>query len=102
MKRARHIPQRTCVGCRRISPKRALVRIVRLPAGGVQVDPTGKKGGRGAYLCPHHGCWEAALERRQLDRALKVAFSPEERARLMEYGRSLAEEQPRKAEQALK
>jgi len=102
MKRARHIPQRTCVGCRRISPKRALVRVVRLPAGGVEVDPTGKKSGRGAYLCSHQTCWEAALEKRRLDRALKVALSPEERTRLLEYGRTLAREQPRKAEQALK
>ncbi len=100
MKRARHIPQRTCVGCRRISPKRALVRIVRLPAGGVEVDPTGKKNGRGAYLCPDQTCWEAALEKRGLDRALKVALSPEERAHLLEYGRTLAKEQPGKAEQA--
>jgi predicted RNA-binding protein YlxR (DUF448 family) len=100
MKRAKRIPQRTCVGCRRISPKRALVRIVRLPAGGVEVDPTGKKSGRGAYLCPDQTCWEAALEKRGLDRALKVALSPEERARLLEYGRALAQERPRKAEQA--
>ncbi len=100
MKRARHIPQRTCVGCRRVSPKRALVRIVRLPAGGVEVDPTGKKGGRGAYLCADQTCWEAALERGGLDRALKVALSPEERARLLEYGCTLAKEQPGRAEQA--
>jgi len=72
---------------------------VRLPAGGVEVDPTGKKSGRGAYLCPDQTCWEAALEKRGLDRALKVALSPEERARLLEYGHSLAKEQPRRAEQ---
>jgi len=100
MKRARHIPQRTCVSCRRISPKRALVRIVRLPAGGVEVDPTGKRSGRGAYLCPDEACWEAALEKRGLDRALEVALSLEERARLLEYGRTLAKEQPKRAEQA--
>lgn len=99
MKRARRIPQRTCVGCRRIRPKRALVRIVRLPAGGVEVDPTGKKSGRGAYLCSDQTCWEAALEKRGLDRALKVALSPEERVRLLEYGRTLAKEQPKRTEQ---
>jgi predicted RNA-binding protein YlxR (DUF448 family) len=76
------------------------VRIVRLPCGGVEVDPTGKKSGRGAYLCPQQACWEAALAKRGLDRALKVALSPEERTRLLEYGRTLAKEQPRKAEQA--
>ncbi len=102
MKRARRIPQRTCVGCRRIRPKRALARIVRLPAGGVEVDPTGKKGGRGAYLCLDQTCWEAALERRGLDRALKVALGPEERARLLEYGRALGKEQPRRAQQAFR
>lgn len=101
MKRAKRVPQRTCVGCRRIRPKRALVRIVRLPAGGVEVDPMGKKSGRGAYLCPHQTCWEAALEKRGLDRALKVALRPEERIRLLEYGRTLAKEQPRRAAQAI-
>lgn len=72
------------------------MRIVRLPAGGVEVDPTGRKNGRGAYLCPDSTCWEAALEKKGLDRALKVTLSPEERARLLEYGRTLAKEQPRR------
>ena len=64
------------------------------------MDPTGKKSGRGAYLCPDQTCWEAALEKRGLDRALKVALSPEEHADLLEYSRTLAKEQPRRAEQA--
>lgn len=101
MKRARRIPQRTCVGCRRIGSKRELVRIVRLPTGGVEVDPTGKKSGRGAYLCPDASCWEAALERRGLDRALKVVINPEERADLLQYGRTLAKEQTQGESQLL-
>ncbi|HUW09157.1 MAG TPA: YlxR family protein, partial [Anaerolineae bacterium] len=49
--RRKRIPQRTCVACRQVQGKRALVRIVRLAGGDVQVDPTGKLAGRGAYLC---------------------------------------------------
>jgi len=44
----RHVPQRTCVGCRTVRPKRELVRVVRTPEGTVELDPTGKRSGRGA------------------------------------------------------
>ncbi len=88
MGRRRHVPLRTCVGCRQVRPKRQLIRVVRLPEGGVEVDPTGKRSGRGAYLCPQRDCWVRALERRSLDRALKTALSDQERAHLLEFGRS--------------
>ena len=51
--RPRHIPQRTCVACRQTGAKRQLVRVVRAPDGSVTIDPTGKRSGRGAYLCDH-------------------------------------------------
>src|ERR671916_796064 len=51
----RHIPERTCVACRSPRPKRELVRVVRAPDGTVTVDDTGKKSGRGAYLCRRAG-----------------------------------------------
>ena len=66
----RHIPQRTCVACRSERPKREMVRIVRAPDGAVSVDPTGKRSGRGAYLCLQPPCWQAALKRHALDKAL--------------------------------
>ena len=71
--RPRHVPQRTCVACRQTGAKRQLVRIVRTPDGRVSVDPSGKKSGRGAYLCDAAACWHAALTRdRLLARALKL------------------------------
>ncbi len=74
--RPRHVPQRTCVACRGGSAKRELVRIVRAVDGSVTIDPTGKKSGRGAYLCHDRNCWEAALKRSVLPRALKVEAIP--------------------------
>lgn len=74
--RPRHVPQRTCVACRQGRAKRELVRIVRGVDGSVQVDPTGKKSGRGAYLCNQPECWAAGLTRGVLARALKIDAIP--------------------------
>ena len=76
-KRTRHIPQRTCVGCRQVVPKRTLIRIVRGPDG-VRVDPTGKAAGRGAYLHDQRTCWQTGL-RGPLARALKTELTPQAR-----------------------
>ena len=70
--RPRHVPQRTCIACRQTGAKRQLVRIVRTPEARVLIDPTGKRSGRGAYLCDNPACWEAALKRGLLPRALKL------------------------------
>ena len=80
--RPRHVPVRTCVGCQKAQPKRQLVRVVRPPAGAVQVDPSGKAAGRGAYLCRQPDCWTAALRRGALARALKTTLGAEDRAAL--------------------
>ena len=85
----RRLPQRTCIGCRTTSAKRGFVRIVRTPEGRVQVDPTGKLAGRGAYLCRAADCWENALKRDQISRALKVSLVSEDRATLAAYAASL-------------
>src|SRR5436190_17132085 len=58
----RHIPQRTCIVTRQTGDKRGLIRIVRTPEGHVEVDPTGKKNGRGAYLTADRAIWERALK----------------------------------------
>ena len=79
----RHIPQRTCVGCRQVLAKRALARIVRTDEG-VHVDPTGKAAGRGAYLHDQRVCWEVGL-RGSLARALKTELTAEDRDRLESY-----------------
>ncbi len=77
MSPGRHVPQRSCVGCRQTRGKRELVRVVRTPRGEVQLDVTGKVAGRGAYLCPSERCLEAALKQKRLARALGVAVGPE-------------------------
>ena len=84
--RAKHIPQRTCVGCRTVNPKRQLVRLVRTAAGEVQIDPTGKAAGRGAYVHGRRACWEKALDQRELERALRINLNDAERAALRAHG----------------
>jgi predicted RNA-binding protein YlxR (DUF448 family) len=84
-KRRIRVPQRTCVGCRQVRSKREMTRVVRTPDEGVQVDLTGKRAGRGAYLCPQRRCWEAALQKGRLDHALKTHLTPEERETLLAF-----------------
>lgn len=84
----RHIPQRTCVACRSERPKRDMVRIVRAPDGVVGVDLTGKKSGRGAYLCLQPPCWQTALKRHALDKALKTELTVADREALAAFGAS--------------
>ncbi len=74
--RVRRLPTRTCVACRTARPKRALVRVVRTPEGSVVVDPTGKRSGRGAYLCPSLDCLRLAERRGSLARALATPVPP--------------------------
>jgi len=89
--RARHVPQRTCIACRRSDAKRGLIRLVRGPDGHVGVDATGKRPGRGAYLCHDRACWEAAVKRRAIERALKLEqLPPDDRTALLDYARTLS------------
>nr|WP_277995508.1 YlxR family protein [Moorella thermoacetica] len=71
-----------CVGCRARNDKRNLLRVVRTPEQEVVIDPTGKRAGRGAYLCPRVECLRKAVKSRALERALGVAVSPEVLERL--------------------
>ncbi len=68
----RKTPLRMCVGCREMKPKKELIRAVRSPEGEVSLDPTGKKAGRGAYVCMNADCLKRALKQKQLDRALEA------------------------------
>lgn len=81
-KARRHVPQRTCVGCRETGPKRSLIRLVRTPEG-VQVDPTGKRHGRGAYVHDRRSCWEDALKG-ALGKALRTRLTDEDHDRLLD------------------
>ncbi len=62
---------RMCVACREMKPKKELIRVVRTPEGDVVADETGRKNGRGAYLCRSEACLNKALKIRALDRALE-------------------------------
>ena len=89
-KPVKHVPQRTCVGCHIVRPKRTLVRVVRTPEG-VMVDPTGKLNGRGAYLHNSRSCWERGLSG-ALKNALKVELTTEDKQRLEAFMDSLPTE----------
>ena len=60
-----------CIGCREVKPKNELVRVIKTPEGDILLDVTGKKNGRGAYLCANPACVNAAAKQRALSKALK-------------------------------
>ena len=85
----KHVPQRTCVACRRVAGKRELVRLVRTTDGGVEIDIGGKEAGRGAYLCPTRACWETALKGGRLEHTLRTTLNGANRQRLLSRGEEL-------------
>jgi predicted RNA-binding protein YlxR (DUF448 family) len=89
---ARPVPQRTCIGCREATGKRGLLRIVRTPTGRVEVDPTGKANGRGAYVHGTKQCWEKALKGGTMGHALRTSPASEDVEALRAFGRSLPDE----------
>lgn len=86
--RRKHIPERTCVGCRETQAKRELLRVVRTPEGAVEIDPTGKRSGRGAYVHNTRECWDKALKGK-LEAALKTGLQPDNRQALEEHAQGL-------------
>jgi predicted RNA-binding protein YlxR (DUF448 family) len=88
-KRPKHIPQRMCIACRQVKPKRELLRIVRTPEGHVEIDPTGKKSGRGAYLCANRSCWTIGLKKKRLEQELETTISEPDRVALEGYAATL-------------
>ncbi len=77
MTKKRKIPQRMCVGCKEMKAKKDLLRIVRTPEGNIAVDDTGKKSGRGVYICPGLECFYQAVKSKRLEKALQQKI-PEE------------------------
>ena len=71
------IPMRMCVGCREMKEKRELIRIVRTPEGEAALDATGKRSGRGAYVCRQAECLRCAIRQKQLERQLEITLTPE-------------------------
>ena len=86
------IPERTCIACRQIKSKKELTRLVRT-ADGILIDATGKKAGRGAYLCRSVQCWEIGLKGNRIEQALKVTLSEANREGLRRFARSLVSEE---------
>ena len=87
--RPKRVPQRTCIACRSTEAKRGLVRVVRTPAGRVELDPTGKANGRGAYVHESRACWDEALKKDRLGRALKVALAATDVEQLRAHAEAL-------------
>ena len=85
------VPVRRCVGCNTQKPKKELVRIVRSPEGEVSVDLTGKRSGRGAYLCPSAACLAKARKAKRLEHAFGVPVPDEVFERLTEQMARCAE-----------
>ncbi len=88
--RVKPVPQRTCVSCRHTGEKRGLVRVVRTTQGTVEMDRTGKKPGRGAYVCGERDCWDMAVRQGRLEHALRVKLTTESRAQLLAFIETLA------------
>lgn len=71
------IPMRQCIGCREMKPKRELIRILKNTQQELSVDRTGKKNGRGAYICPSMDCFHLAIKQKGLERSFQMSIPPE-------------------------
>lgn len=86
------VPMRMCVGCREMKPKRELIRVVRSAEGNVSMDATGKKPGRGAYVCRSAECLRRAIRQKQLERAFECALADDVKEALMQEQAALEQE----------
>lgn len=75
--KTKKVPLRMCTGCGEMFDKRTLVRVVKSPEGDVSLDLTGKKSGRGAYVCKNPECLAKARKRKALERAFSMQISKE-------------------------
>ena len=71
------VPMRQCVGCGEMKSKKELIRVIKTPEGEIVLDDTGRKNGRGAYICASMGCLKTAVKRKGLERSLKVSIPTE-------------------------
>ena len=78
------VPMRMCMGCREMKPKKELLRVVRSPEGVVSIDVTGRKPGRGAYVCRSAECLKRAIKQKQLERAFECPLGEETHASLLQ------------------
>ncbi|MCY6483932.1 YlxR family protein [Clostridium aestuarii] len=75
--KVRKIPKRMCTGCSEMKPKKELIRIVKNKEGEISIDLTGKKPGRGAYICKDVSCLEASFKSKRLDKNLQCKIGSE-------------------------
>jgi predicted RNA-binding protein YlxR (DUF448 family) len=78
------IPLRQCIGCREMKPKKDLIRVIRTPEDEILIDATGRKNGRGAYICPTAECLKKAITGKGLERSFKMRIPKEVYDRLEE------------------
>ena len=77
MSQARKIPMRKCIGCQEMKSKKEMLRVIRTPEEELVIDTTGRKNGRGAYLCRRSACFEKACKNKGLERSLKMNIPAE-------------------------
>ncbi len=77
MARVKKVPLRMCTGCGEMKPKKELVRVVKSPQGEISLDMTGRKPGRGAYVCPDPACLKSARKARRLEKAFSCPIPAE-------------------------
>lgn len=87
------VPLRKCIASQEMFPKKSLIRIVRTPENEVLIDPTGKKSGRGAYLCAKEEYIDLAQKRKALERALKVQIDSALYDQLREYAKTVVHDE---------
>lgn len=75
--KVKKIPQRMCIGCQTMKPKKELIRVVKNAEGNIKVDLTGKSPGRGAYICKSSECLEKAIKQKRLEKAFGTSISEE-------------------------
>ncbi|MBU4532901.1 MAG: YlxR family protein [Eubacteriales bacterium] len=84
MRKVKKLPMRMCVACREMRTKRELIRLVRTAEGSVEIDFTGKRSGRGAYLCASSRCLNAAIKGGRLEKSLHRSLTPDVISRIQE------------------
>ncbi|HHV50701.1 MAG TPA: YlxR family protein [Clostridiales bacterium] len=84
MMKQKKVPLRMCTGCGEMKPKKELIRVVKSPEGEISLDKTGRKPGRGAYVCPRRECLKKAMKTKQLEKAFSCAIPAEIFERLEE------------------
>ena len=86
------VPMRQCVGCREMKDKKDMIRVIRTADGEVCIDESGRKNGRGAYICRSQACLDKAVSGHGLERSMKTQISPDIYKKLQEEMKRLGEE----------